>query len=39
MLFIYFKLDLLGMLDTEIYVVFFSLFQFVKNVLVFGHLN
>lgn len=25
------------MLDTEIYVVFFSLFQFGKNVLFFGH--
>lgn len=39
MLFIYFKLELLGMLDTEIYVLFFSLFQFVKNVLFFGHRN
>lgn len=32
MFFIYFKLELLGTLDTEVYVVFFSLFQFAKNV-------
>lgn len=39
MFFIYFKLEPLGMLDTEIHVVSFSLFQFVKIVLFFGHLN